>query len=328
MSCINPLTLSIITRTGVRKNIEVPCNHCLNCAVKKQSQIEFLAKKELLETYKKGGSASFVTLTYSDEYLPVNKEGFITLNRKHLQNFIKNMRRQIEYHNFNLSFKYLYCGEYGDGSHSNSRTGVSTCRPHYHIVFIGLSPEQVKFFTKKLWKFGICDIGPLSNGGIKYLCKYMTKARPTKEVKELRKICNVQNPFFYHSVGLGKVWIEKNMQNIVDSGFTFNVNGKINLFPLYVMRFVSAHTHIDYHPFVIEYLKNEKLGLAKAKNISFLELTNEESFISYQYKVSSLRSQNKPIDDITLNKAYCRPRSFRDRQIYNPLVQEALKSVS
>ena len=55
MSCINPITLSIVTRTGFRKNIEVPCNHCLNCAVKKQSQIEFLAKKELLETYKNGG---------------------------------------------------------------------------------------------------------------------------------------------------------------------------------------------------------------------------------------------------------------------------------
>lgn len=328
MACINPVTLSIVNRLGVRQNIEVPCNHCLNCGLKKQSQIEFLAKKELLEVYKQNKSASFVTLTYDDYHLPINDLGFVTLQRKHLQNFIKNMRRQIDYYNLDLPFKYLYCGEYGDGSHSTSKTGVSTNRPHYHIVFLGLGPAEVKKFTRKLWKYGLCDIGPLSNGGLKYLCKYLLKARPTKEVKQLREVCHVQNPFFYHSVGLGKKWIIKNMYNIVESGFTFNINGKINLFPTYIMRFVSAHTGVDYIPYVKQFLAREKLPQAKGKGITFLELTNEESFIKYQYMIASLRSKNKPVDDISLNKAYVRPRSYRDRTINSPLVLEALNSVS
>lgn len=328
MACINPQTISIINRLGVKQNIEVPCNHCINCGLVKQSQVEFLAKKELLDNYRSGKSASFVTLTYDDSHLPINEYGVVTLYRKDLQNFIKNMRRQIDYHKANLSFKYLYCGEYGDGSHSSSKSGISTNRPHYHIVFIGLSPEQVKYYTKKLWKFGLCDIGPLSNGGIKYLCKYMTKARPTKEVKLFREQFNQQNPFFYHSVGLGKNWIVRNLEKIVENEFTFNLNGKINLYPKYVMRFVMAHTFVDYKPFVIKFLKNTSLNLAKAKGINYIDFMNDENFIRYQYKVSSLRSQGKPVDDVTLNRAYCRPRHFHDRNINKPLITECLKSVS
>ena len=186
LSCINPIIIRTRGR-GIKKNYQVPCGHCLNCLIKKESQIEFLAKKELLYNYLDGKSASFVTLTYDDNHIPYNDYGFITLNRAHLQKFIKNMRRQIEYYKTNESFKYMYCGEYGDGSHSTSKTGVSTHRPHYHIVFIGLSPEAVKRYTRKLWKFGLCDVGPLAQGGIRYLCKYMTKACPDKDVKEFRK---------------------------------------------------------------------------------------------------------------------------------------------
>lgn len=322
MSCINPIGVNVISN-GRRINIEVPCGHCLPCMIKKESQITFLANKELISNYMRGKSASFVTLTYDDNHLPKNDSGFVTLCRSDLQKFLKRMRRNMEYHNARKDFKVLYCGEYGDGSHSTSRTGVSTCRPHYHIVFIGLSPTDVKYYTRKLWPFGLCDVGPLTHGGLRYLTKYMTKACPDKDVKELRSICDVQNPFFYHSIGLGKEWICNNLQKIVDDGFTFNLNGKINLFPKYVMQFVSAHTGVDYHPYVIKFLHKHDLHNAKNMNVSYQEYTFEKSFIHYKYMVAALRSQNKPINDFTLSKKWCRPNHSHDRR-FSDLALEAL----
>lgn len=314
MSCINPLTITQKNSRFIR-SFEVPCGHCLNCLIKKQSQLTFLAQRELLDRYKKNQSASFVTLTYDDNHLPFNDIGFVTLRKKDVQNFLKNVRRNMEYHNVSKPFKVLYCGEYGDGSHSTSKTGVSTCRPHYHIAFIGLSPEEIKVFTRKLWKNGLCDVGPLTSGGLRYICKYMTKACPDKEVKAIREAAEVENPFICHSIGLGKTWIERNMQKIVDDEFCFNINGKKYMFPKYVMQFVSNHTGIDYHPFVTKFLYNERLPLAKVNNMTYSQYDFEDSFIKYKYKVAALRSQGKPINDLTLSKKWCKPHSSHDRSL-------------
>lgn len=314
MSCISPIPMKIKSKFGISQIVDIPCGHCLNCLIKKQQQVEFLSKKELLDVYRSGRSASFVTLTYSDDNLPINEKGFSTLRRSDVQKFIKNIRRQMDYYNENIPFKYLYCGEYGDGSHSTGKNGVTTtCRPHYHLIFLGLSTAQTQKYTRKLWKYGLCDIGELSAGGIRYVTKYMTKATPDKNVKELREKCGVQNPFFYHSIGLGKKWINENLEKIVEDGFTFNIAGKKNLFPKYIMRYVSDHTGIDYLPYVKKFIKENQLNIAKAKGISYTQYDHEQSFIKYKMLVASLRSQNKPVNDITLSKHWAKPVHHLDR---------------
>lgn len=313
MSCISPTEMKIDTRYKGKQTIKIDCRHCMNCMIKRQQNIEFLAKKELLYTYKKGKSAAFVTLTYDDNHLPVNKEGFYTLNRKDIQLWLKNMRRQMDYYNEKIPFKVMYCGEYGDGTHSTTNTGVSTHRPHYHLVIFGLNTSQVKKYTRKLWKHGLCDIGELSFGGIRYLCKYMTKATPDKDVKFLRETVNVQNPFFYHSIGLGKEWINENINKIVEDGFTYNINGKINLFPAYIMRYVSYKTGINYIPYVKDYLYKNAIGEAKAKNISFSQYDYEKSYLKEILMVNTLRSKGKPVNDITLSKNWAKPFHSFDR---------------
>lgn len=323
MSCINPFSMKVKTHFDGMKNVDIPCGHCLNCMIKKQSQIEFLSKKELLSVYRSGRSASFVTLTYDDEHIPYNENGFITLRRSDVQKFMKNMRRQMEYYKCKIPFKYLYCGEYGDGSHSTSKTGVSTHRPHYHLVFLGLSSSQVKKYTRKLWKHGLCDIGELSAGGIRYLCKYMTKACPDKDVKAFRKLCNVQNPFFYHSVGIGKEWINENLDKIVEDDFTFNLAGKKYLFPKYVLRYVSNRTGTSYIPYVRKFMF-EDLNKAKATGLSYTQYDYERSFIKHKMLVENLRQQGKPVNDITLNKAYVKPIHSIDRRPKNTNVLAGL----
>lgn len=329
MACINPISVRVKTKRGNIQYVNTSCGHCLNCMIKKESQVEFLAKKELLSNYRKGLSASFVTLTYDDDHIPYSDNGFVTLRRSDLQKFIKRMRRNMDYHHFDRKFKFLYCGEYGDGFHSTTSTGVSTCRPHYHIVFIGLSPEEVKYYTRKLWRNGLCDVGPLGAGGIRYLCKYMMKSTCDKDVKVLRSLCHVENPFFYHSIGLGKEWVIKNLDRIVEDGFTFNLNGKINLFPKHIMRFVSAHTGTDYLPYVRRFIMNsDEYKVCKSKGISFDEYKYEIDFINYKYKVAALRSQNKPINDFTMSKKWIKPYSSHDRQVINSvriLANQALR---
>lgn len=314
MSCINPQEIKVSTKYKGIQYIKVDCRHCVNCMIKRQSQIEFLARKELLEVYKSGRSASFVTLTYDDNHLPVNSEGFFTLNRKDVQNWLKNMRRQMDYYKEKIPFKVLYCGEYGDGSHSTTKSGISTHRPHYHLVFLGLSTSQVRKYTRKLWKNGICDIGELSFGGIRYLCKYMSKALPDKDVKTFRELVNVQNPFFYHSVGLGKKWIDEHLDKIVEDDFTFVLNGKRMLFPASVIRYVAWHTNTNYKPLIIKFLQNEVEPLALAKNQTISEYDEEKSYEHYQTMIRVLRSNGTPINVQSLSKKWAHPYHCIDRE--------------
>ena len=313
MSCISPIPITVDGRWSGRQYIMTDCRHCLNCMVKRQQQIEFLCKKELLDVYRSGRSASFVTLTYDDAHIPFNDNGFITLNRNHVQNFMKSVRRQMDYYNCKIPFKYIYCGEYGDGSHSTSKTGISTHRPHYHIVFLGLGPETIRKYTRKLWKFGLCDIGPLSAGGIRYLTKYMTKACPDKDVKAFRKLCNVQNPFFYHSVGIGKQWILDNLEKIVEDDFTFSICGKKQLFPKYVMQYVTMRTGVSYKPYVQKFLNDEVLRKAHASGLTYAQYDFEQSYIKHKLLVHSLRSKGVPVNDVTLSKHWAKPFHSLDR---------------
>lgn len=317
MSCINPMEMKIKSQYKGIQTIKVDCRHCLNCLVKRQSQIEFLAKKELLSVYQSGRSASFVTLTYDDNHIPYNENGFITLRRKDLQNWIKNMRRQMEYYGEKVPFKYLYCGEYGDGTHSTTKSGVSTHRPHYHVVFLGLSTSQVKKYTRKLWKNGLCDIGELSAGGIRYLCKYMTKASPDKDVKAFRDSVGVQNPFFYHSIGLAKDWILRNMWKIVEDEFTFTLRGKKMLLPTHIIKYVAWHTNTNYTHYVKKFLATEVVPIAKGRGIHFTQYDQEQSYEKYETLVRCLRSQGKPVNYISLQKNWARAYHFHDRQVSN-----------
>ena len=308
MSCINPITIRYKRHNSyIVDTTSVPCGHCLDCMIKKQSQLEFLCKKELLTQYQKGFGASFVTLTYDNKHIPQTEEGFMTLQRSDVQKFIKNMRRQMEYYNVKKDFKYVYCGEYGD----------SFGRPHYHIVFFGLCDTEVAYYTRKLWKHGVCDIGPLGQGGIRYVLKYMQKSLNDKVIRLNNDELGIENPFIYHSLGMGKSWIINNLWKIVENGFTFNIAGKKMLFPRHVMRFVSFHTGVDYLPYVKKFLTDEMLPKVKGLGYTSKEFESwqmEESILRYKNNIAALRSKGIPVDDLTTNKKWIRPMSYHDRQ--------------
>lgn len=293
MSCVSPIHIT-------KYNVDVPCGRCMQCRIARQSSLQFLANKELLNVYKSGQGASFVTLTYDDDHIPYSDTGHNTLVKKDLQDFMKRLRRRMEYYNDNTKFKYIACGEYGD------KFG----RAHYHIIFIGLSDYQVKAYTKKVWTKGICDIGPLTNGGIRYVLKYCTKSNPSIDVKAYYNTMSVELPFIVHSVGIGKDWILDNIDKIAADGYQFKIAGRNYLYPKYIRNYVEAITGIKALPYVVRYVR---------KSIPFTvtnipDYTIERAFIKEQMLIAAARSRGQNVTPAFIaGRSWLRPKhTYKD----------------
>lgn len=100
------------------KAMLIPCRQCIGCRLEKSRQ---WATRLLHETqFHK--DAVFLTLTYDDEHIPLDR----SLNPSHLTTFFKDLRARNSYYG-KAKIKYFACGEYGDQTH----------RPHYHAALYG-----------------------------------------------------------------------------------------------------------------------------------------------------------------------------------------------
>lgn len=321
MSCVSPYQIKLANG----EYMSVDCGRCMQCRIKKQTAIKFLAQKELLEVYKTGRGASFVTLTYDDDNIPFvhlptgnyyrgilnfafsHNEAYYTLCKKDISDFNKRVRRNMQYHKINVPYKVLYCGEYGG----------QTDRPHAHIIFLGLSDVLAKQFTNKCWPFGLCDVGPLSAGGLDYVTKYLTKSETyNKDILALYHHCKVEPPFFYHSVNLGKKWLIDNSAKIADSHYTFLCNGKSQLVPKNVRDFVKFRSAKDPSQDVNDYLDKtvvKEWKLANNKQ-SFQDYSIEQNYLREEYLIHSARSRGLNVNPTFLeSKKWLRPSHNFDR---------------
>lgn len=147
-------------------SISLPCGRCMGCRLEKSRQwaLRCVHESKLYD------DNCFVTLTYDPEHLP--KDG--SLNKKHMQDFIKRVRRRFD----DRAIRVFYCGEYGD------RLG----RPHYHIIFFNLDfSDKEKAFKSAgfwnytssvlsdLWTFGSCSVTEFSFETAAYVARYCTK---------------------------------------------------------------------------------------------------------------------------------------------------------
>ena len=130
MPCLSPLTITVKPRGSVGKSFfNVPCRQCMCCRLKKVQSLRMMSDLYLYDRYMNGQGASFVTLTYSDSFLPVNDAGIVTLRKSDFQKFNKRFRINLMRNNFNIPYKFIACGEYGG----------KLSRPHYHIIMIGIT---------------------------------------------------------------------------------------------------------------------------------------------------------------------------------------------
>lgn len=179
MQCTSPIRIN---------NQFFPCGHCLSCRISKAR--EWSAR--LLHELPYWDKAVFVTLTYSDEYLPPNG----TLRKRDLQNFFKRLRKYS-----NAKIKYYACGEYGS----------KTKRPHYHAIIFGLGQNKVDIeFIKDAWR--LCEwsnfqekkaFGSVTYDSCRYVSDYIFKKYNGEKSVEEYTSKGLEIPFKISSQGLG-----------------------------------------------------------------------------------------------------------------------------
>lgn len=157
-SCLSPIWEK-------NSRIFVPCGRCINCLQRKRNEWSFRLNEEL----KRAVTANFVTLTYSDENLPVKYSEELDMKwhpliKRDLQLFIKKVRKR----NKELKIKYYAVGEYGE----------EMLRPHYHMIIFNV--QDKKYFTES-WDKGYIHIGQVTPGSIAYVTKYVITRKDPKQ---------------------------------------------------------------------------------------------------------------------------------------------------
>lgn len=127
----------------------LPCGSCVGCQLSRARSWAIRCSLELQQHL----SASFVTLTYEDRYLPP------TLQRQHLSAWVKRLRSRLDH-----PFRFFGCGEYGE------KRG----RPHYHAILFSASVDEV-MFHRSAWRFGFVSADSVNPARISYVAGYCAK---------------------------------------------------------------------------------------------------------------------------------------------------------
>lgn len=167
MLCKKPYT----TQTGEIYG----CGQCLPCRINRRKV--WVHRIQLEEKLHERNA--FVTLTYDDKSLPIQRNGKATLDKRHLQLFIKILRTKIQ----PTRLRFFAVGEYGD----------ENWRPHYHVIlfnfpsclaaprtrirrhYAGRSCCHYCDMVRGAWDKGNIELGPLDAGGAEYVAGYTTK---------------------------------------------------------------------------------------------------------------------------------------------------------
>lgn len=173
MACFKPLIayrtkggdITFRQGQGVGLSFSLPCGQCVGCRLERSRQwaMRCLHESQLHK------ANCFVTLTYSDEFLPLDGG----LSKRHFQLFIKRLRRAYP----NEVIRYFHCGEYGG----------KTFRPHYHAIIFGLDFDDKILFSdgsnpvftsdklESIWGLGFCTLGAVTFESAAYVARYVMK---------------------------------------------------------------------------------------------------------------------------------------------------------
>lgn len=146
----------------------LPCGQCMGCRSDRSNE---WALRLLHERKMHGpGQSHFVTLTYSDEHVPVS----YSLDKPALQKFHKRV-----YFHKGGKLRYFACGENGD----------EFGRPHFHTLLFGPEFSDLKYlrtnergdklYTSEemsgLWPYGLHEIGEVTFESAAYVARYCMK---------------------------------------------------------------------------------------------------------------------------------------------------------
>lgn len=140
--------------------MEYACGRCLPCGMNRR---RLWSARLMLESCLHESNL-FCTLTYSPEFGPIHW----SLNRRHVQLFLKRLRKALPY-----KIRYFVVGEYG----------TKYERPHYHALIFGCKhPAEVA----KSWGYGYVHVGTVTSASVKYCTGYCTKGWTSSRNGSLR----------------------------------------------------------------------------------------------------------------------------------------------
>lgn len=217
----------------------VPCGGCINCRI---ARTRDWAVRCLHETGNHQDSV-FVTLTYSDDFMP--KTG--SINKGDFVEWIREFRRLL----YPRKIKYFASGEYG----------TKTMRPHYHAILFGVSFNdfQIKYINGKTyyshdtWPFGHIYLGDVNYKTARYTAKYIFKKYNGDLAREVYTAHGLEVPFQLQSQGIGKQYALDNKERLKHYLY-LTVNGEKVSIPRYYRKIIGI-TDEDYK----EHLKKMEL---------------------------------------------------------------------
>lgn len=290
MPCISPLTITVKSKGSIGKQFfNVPCRQCMCCRLKKVQSLRMMSDLYLYDRYMNGQGASFVTLTYSDNFLPVSDSGVITLRKSDFQKFNKRFRINLMRSGLNVPYKFIACGEYGD----------KLSRPHYHVIMLGITKSIADEFVPLSWnhiKNGISDVGSLARGGLNYVLKYCTKTSLGKDAKKLYDDNGVERPFICHSKSLELDYFERHLQEIEDDNFSLRHKGKLVVLPNYYRKKYDVHNHFDKSAMLVQ-----KRRVADSQGLSVSEYDKIHAYCLERELVNSALQGQESVDKTSLD---------------------------
>lgn len=190
-ACLSPVVLS--------KEDVFACGKCVRCRDKRVN--EWCAR--LMVECASSLNVHWITLTYSDEFLPYNGTE-PSLRKTDLQAFMMRLRNYTRrrYYDRDDKLRYVGVGEYGG----------EFGRPHYHALVIGcLEKDIIDAWAEPVSgiHMGRVHFREVVPNRLKYLFKYMFKSSTIED-----KIDGLQNAvepmFVVRSQGLGKCYLTPN----------------------------------------------------------------------------------------------------------------------
>lgn len=271
MPCHNPISCK---PNGV-DHMVVPCGHCEDCIQRKRSDwtIRLLAEEKYCS------NAYFVTLTYSDKFVPI-ENGYFHLKKSDLQNLFKRYRRQTDKKNGKFAsrvFKYYAIGEYGE----------NTKRPHYHCILFNVDIEIfIDCWRRIVERFGVvnyCEpIGMIHCGDVtKQSINYVTSYVINKYKYSKRK---KYPPFAIMSKGLGKAFVTRQMKKYFYNSFDTWITtegGEKYAMPRYIKNKMFCPTAIK-----LMGKKANKKAIEKLKDDGYEKIINKRKYQRIVFKQS------------------------------------------
>lgn len=209
------------------EKLKIPCGQCIGCKLENSRQWAIRMQHEA-SIY---DNNCFLTLTYDNQHLPV-VDGKPCLNKTHLQNFMKYLRRDC-----GPNIRFYGAGEYGLTCYKCGNSHLlCTCktfladlgRPHYHVclfnyrftdeIVVGISNSGFPVFESpslnKLWGKGKTATSDFTFETAAYCARYVTKKVNGKKQEGHYEGRPREFAQMSRNPGLGRPWYDRYQEPI------------------------------------------------------------------------------------------------------------------